>query len=144
MLVCWGSVKRTLIFPDILNPTTEYFLFVGRCWGQCELALTTKADPLWRGDRPYPGEERVEAVNFLSLGDVGVVLGDALQSQLLHQVDLIGLLKVLGLVREEHRVTVGTEEDLHSLQTRGFPNRTHVPPPPLPPTHTHTTKSGLL
>ena len=93
-------MKKTLIFPDILNPTTEYLVFVGRCWGQCELALSTKPDTLWRGEWPYPGEERVEAVNFLTLGDVGVVLGDTLQSQLLHQVDLIGLLKVLSLVRE--------------------------------------------
>lgn len=45
----------------------------------------------------YPGEQRVEAVHFLPLGDVGVVLSNALQCQLLHQVYLIGFLKVLGL-----------------------------------------------
>lgn len=45
----------------------------------------------------YPGEQCVEAVDFLPLGDVGVVLSNALQSQFLHQVYLIGLLKVLGL-----------------------------------------------
>lgn len=45
----------------------------------------------------YPGEQRVEAVDFLPLRDVGVVLSNALQSQLLHQVYLIGFLKVLGL-----------------------------------------------
>lgn len=45
----------------------------------------------------YPGEQCVEAVDFLPLCDVGVVLSNALQSQLLHQVYLIGFLKVLGL-----------------------------------------------
>lgn len=53
--------------------------------------------------KAYPREERVETVDFLSLSDVGVVLGDALQSQLLHQVDLIGLLQVLGLVEKEQK-----------------------------------------
>ena len=48
----------------------------------------------------YPGEECVETVDFLPLRDVGVVLRDALQGQLLHQVDLIGLLEVLVLGRE--------------------------------------------
>ena len=48
----------------------------------------------------YPGEESVETVDFLPLCDVGVVLRDALQGQLLHQVDLIGLLEVLVLGRE--------------------------------------------
>lgn len=42
-------------------------------------------------------------MDFLPLSDVGVVLGDALQSQLLHQVDLIGLLQVLGLVEKEQK-----------------------------------------
>lgn len=45
----------------------------------------------------YPGEERVEAVDLLPLGDVGVVLSDALQREFLHQVDLVGFLQVLGL-----------------------------------------------
>lgn len=45
----------------------------------------------------YPGEQSVEAVDFLPLCDVGVVLSNALQGQLLHQVDLLGFLKVLGL-----------------------------------------------
>lgn len=45
----------------------------------------------------YPREECVEAVDLLPLGDVSVELRNALQSQLLHQVDLIGLLKVFGL-----------------------------------------------
>lgn len=49
----------------------------------------------------YPREERVEAVDLLPLGDVSVVLSNALQSQLLHQVDLIGLLKVFGLQQLE-------------------------------------------
>lgn len=56
----------------------------------------------------YPGEQRVQTVDFLPLGDVGVVLGDALQGQLLHQVDLIGLLKVLALGRDTQR-TVSRE-----------------------------------
>lgn len=51
----------------------------------------------------YPGEQRVEAVDFLPLCDVGVVLSNALQSQFLHQVNLIGFLKVLGL-EEGHRI----------------------------------------
>lgn len=45
----------------------------------------------------YPGEQSVEAVDLLPLGDVGIILSNALQSQLLHQVYLIGFLKVLGL-----------------------------------------------
>lgn len=49
----------------------------------------------------YPGEECVEAVNFLPFGDVGIVLSDALQRQLLHQVDLVGFLQVFAL---KHRV----------------------------------------
>lgn len=45
----------------------------------------------------YPGEQSVEAVDLLPLGDIGIILSNALQSQLLHQVYLIGFLKVLGL-----------------------------------------------
>lgn len=45
----------------------------------------------------YPGEQCVEAVHFLPLSDVGIVLSNAFQSQLLHQVYLVGFLKVLGL-----------------------------------------------
>lgn len=45
----------------------------------------------------YPGEQSVEAVDLLPFTDISVVLSNALQSQLLHQVDLIGLLKVFGL-----------------------------------------------
>lgn len=48
----------------------------------------------------YPGEQSVEAVDFLPLRDVGVVLSNALQGQFLHQVYLIGLLKVFGLQQE--------------------------------------------
>lgn len=36
-------------------------------------------------------------MDLLPLGDVSVELSNALKSQLLHQVDLIGLLKVFGL-----------------------------------------------
>lgn len=45
----------------------------------------------------YPGEQRVEAVDFLPLRDVGVILSNALKSQFFHQVYLVGFLKVLGL-----------------------------------------------
>lgn len=45
----------------------------------------------------YPGEECVEAVDFLPLGDVGIVLSNALQCEFLHQVYLVGLLEMLGL-----------------------------------------------
>lgn len=40
-------------------------------------------------------------MDLLPLGDVGVVLSDALQRQLLHQVDLVGLLEVLGLQHKQ-------------------------------------------
>lgn len=60
--------------------------------------LLMKADG--GGGASYPGEESVEAVDLLPLGDVGVVLSYALQSELLHQVDLVGFLEVLGL---QHR-----------------------------------------
>ena len=45
-------------------------------------------------------------MDFLPLRDVGVVLCDALQGELLHQVDLVGLLEVLVLEGERER-TVG-------------------------------------
>lgn len=51
----------------------------------------------------YPGEQCVEAVDFLPLRDVGVVLSNALQSEFLHQVYLIWFLKVLGL-QQGHRI----------------------------------------
>lgn len=53
----------------------------------------------------YPGEERVEAVDLLPLGDIGVVLSYALQCEFLHQVDLVGFLEVLGL---QHKGRVKT------------------------------------
>lgn len=40
-------------------------------------------------------------MDLLSLRHVGVELGDALQGQLLHQVDLVGFLKVLHLQQEQ-------------------------------------------
>lgn len=58
------------------------------------------------GCRVYPGEERVEAVDLLPLGDVGVELSNALQSQLLHQVYLIGFLEVLGLHQGQREKSV--------------------------------------
>lgn len=42
--------------------------------------------------RSHLGEECVEAVDLLSLVHEGVVLRDAAQRQLLHQVDLVGVL----------------------------------------------------
>ena len=44
------------------------------------------------------GEERVQTVDFLSLLNVSVVLGDALQCQLIHQVDGVWVLEVPLLV----------------------------------------------
>ena len=75
------------------------------------------------------GEEGVEAVDLLPLLDKGVVLGDALQGQLVHQVDLVGLLEVLphealdgegeGGAVEEDLAALGQEADhlvQHSLE----------------------------
>lgn len=50
----------------------------------------------------YPGEECVEAVHLLPLGNVGVVLRDALQRQLLHQINLVGLFQILRLEEGKH------------------------------------------
>jgi hypothetical protein len=44
------------------------------------------------------GEERVEAVDLLTLLDVGVVLGHALQGKLVHQVDRVGATEVALLL----------------------------------------------
>lgn len=41
------------------------------------------------------GEQSVQAVHFLLLLDVGVVLGYALEGELLHQVDLVRVVHVL-------------------------------------------------
>lgn len=64
----------------------------------------------WR----YPGEERVEAVDLLPLRDVGVELSDALQGQLLHQVDLVRFLQVLHL----HTGHTSTTRVLQAEQSR--------------------------
>lgn len=53
----------------------------------------------WEG-ASYPGEQSVEAVDLLPLCNVGVELSDALQGQLLHQVDLVRFLEMLGLQRQ--------------------------------------------
>lgn len=58
----------------------------------------------------YPGEQSVEAVDFLPLRDVGVVLSNALQGQLLHQVYLIGFLKVLGLQQGHTQIVQGKKK----------------------------------
>lgn len=52
--------------------------------------------------RVYPGEERVEAVHLLPLSNIGVVLCDALQCQLLHQINLVGLFQILRLEEGKH------------------------------------------
>lgn len=43
----------------------------------------------------YLGEQGVQAVHFLLLLDIGVVLSDTLQGQLLHKIDLIWIVHVL-------------------------------------------------
>ena len=43
------------------------------------------------------GEERIQTVDLLSLLDVGIILGDATQSKLLHEVNLVRVLHVLVL-----------------------------------------------
>ena len=66
-------------------------------------------------------EESVEAVDLLSFLDKCVVLGDALQGELVHQVDLVRLLQVLpheglhsqgeGSAVEQNLATLGQEAD---------------------------------
>ena len=66
-------------------------------------------------------EESVEAVDLLSFLDKCVVLGDALQGELVHQVDLVRLLQVLpheglhsqgeGGAVEQNLATLGQEAD---------------------------------
>lgn len=48
----------------------------------------------------YPGEQCVETVHFLSFCHISIVLSDAFQSQLIHQIDFIWLLKVFALQQE--------------------------------------------
>mmetsp|Transcript_15818 Transcript_15818/g.40766 ORF Transcript_15818/g.40766 Transcript_15818/m.40766 type:complete len:470 (-) Transcript_15818:225-1634(-) len=55
-------------------------------------------------------EERVEAVDLLALLDEGIVLRDALQCELLHEVDLIGLAHDLVLERLDLDGEGGGEE----------------------------------
>ena len=62
------------------------------------------------------GEERVEAVDLLPLLHEGVVLGDSLQGQFVHQVDLVRISHVLpheGLDREGEGGRI--KEDLSGL-----------------------------
>lgn len=54
-------------------------------------------------------------MDFLPLCDVGVVLSNALQSQFLHQVYLVGFLKVLGLQRGRRTNSL---EVILKIQTR--------------------------
>ena len=42
----------------------------------------------------YFGEQRVQAVNFLLLLNIGIVLGDTLERELLHQIDLVRVVHV--------------------------------------------------
>lgn len=47
--------------------------------------------------QPYLGEERVETVHLLSFFDIRIELCDALERELVHEVDFIGLNKVFVL-----------------------------------------------
>lgn len=49
---------------------------------------------------PYPGKECIEAVHFLTLSDIGIVLSNSLQGQLLHQIYLIGFLQ-MGILKNK-------------------------------------------
>ena len=63
------------------------------------------------------GEERVEAVDLLPLLHEGVVLRDALEGQLVHQIDLVGVAHVLpheGLDRQGEGG--GVQQDLSRLR----------------------------
>lgn len=70
--------------------------------------------PCWRCT--HPGEEGVETVDLLPLGHVGIVLGDALQGELLHQVDLIGLLQVLVLFRRIMHLSMTLHAHYHHVK----------------------------
>ena len=75
--------------------------------------------------KSHLGEESVQAVDFLLLLHVGVVLGDTLERELLHQVDLVRVVHVLldELVdgarkggRVEQDLTVGRQEADHVVE----------------------------
>lgn len=54
-------------------------------------------EQILEGMSTYPWEQCVETVHFLSFCHIGIVLSDAFQCQLIHQIDFIWLLKVFGL-----------------------------------------------
>lgn len=51
----------------------------------------------------YPGEQRVKTMDFLPFGYISIILSNALQCKLLHQVDLIRFLQVCSLKKSEGR-----------------------------------------
>mgnify|MGYP007051646149 CR=1 FL=1 len=53
------------------------------------------------GKTTYLGEERVETVNLLPLFDIGVVLGDTAEGELVHQIDLVWGTHVLVLATRQ-------------------------------------------
>ena len=76
-------------------------------------------------ERADLGEECVETVDLLSLFNVGVVLSDSFQSQLVHQVDGVGGAQVLVLQREGGGGGGGREgEGETKRSTRLAPERT--------------------
>lgn len=54
----------------------------------------------------YPGKQRVEAVHFLTLSYIGIVLGNSLQGQLLHQINLVGFLQ-MGILKNKDKGKAG-------------------------------------
>ena len=62
------------------------------------------------------GEECIQALNLLSFLDKSVVLGDTFQSQLLHEINLMGIVHIPILSSSELvKVNVRCRYDLHSL-----------------------------
>ena len=60
----------------------------------------------------YLGEKCVEAVHFLAFFDEGVILRDAFEGQIIHQVDLIRVLDELVL-ECFHRHRKGSREETY-------------------------------
>lgn len=60
-----------------------------------QLQQGVKSNPILLLPTTDLGKQGVQAVNLLTLLDEGIVLGNTLQRELLHQVDLIGALQEL-------------------------------------------------
>ncbi len=93
---------------------------LGDLLGQLLHPLSRVAEDDALVDLQLGGEERVEAVHLLLLGDECVVLRDALERQLVHQVDLVGVAHVLpqeGFHRQ--REGGGVEQHLSRLRQEG-------------------------